>query len=241
MRLYFSGVAGKSEADMLKTAGVTHVLVDPTDMLNAAFGGFRNIALDSGAYRIFKKGGELDIHDYLDTVHSYGWDFCMAPDVIGDPEATKKNWQFVRLHNQIIPVWQWGASEEDLKFYLDERELVAIGGLVPLMRAKDEDMLAHLTALCERYPRRFHLLGVNWLKAIERLKDLVYSGDTSKHMDGGRYGHVIFKHSKTGHLQQAPAKLLKTVTTREGVLYPDLDRVGRCVECARNLLEVTEQ
>lgn len=213
---------------MLREAGVEHVLVDPTDLPQAER--FRHIALDSGAYRIWKKGGALDVSAYLELVERLAGriDFAVAPDVVGDPEATKRNWLQVRHCRKVVPVWQWGSPWEHLEEYLSERELVCIGGLVPLMRVKDEKMLAELEALCQEYPGRFHVLGINWLKAIERLRELVASGDTSKWLDGGRYGHLIFVHGRTGHLHQAPAKALS---------QGHLNRRERNILCARALVQ----
>lgn len=228
MRLYFSGLSGLQEVEMLREAGIDCVLVDQVDIPRAE--GFRRVALDSGAYRVWKKGGMLDVNAYLKLVERLAdrIDFAIAPDVIGDPEATKRNWLRVQHCRKVVPVWQWGAPREHLEEYLSERELVCIGGLVPLMRAKDERMLAELEVLCREFPGRFHILGINWLKAIERLRGLAASGDTSKWLDGGRYGHVIFVHSRTGHLQQAPAKVM-------GLAH--LDRRERNVFCARTLVQ----
>lgn len=88
-------------------------------------------------------------------------------------------------------------------------------------------MLDELTAICETFPDRLHIFGMNWLRAIELLKDKVYSADSSKWLDGARYSHVIFTNSRTGHLSQAPAKALSLT----------LDRSERCILNARNLEE----
>lgn len=228
MKLYFSGLGGAEEAAALREAGIQAVLADPRDLPRAL--AFPRVVLDSGAYRAWKKGGAVDPDAYLELVKSLGGriEFAVAPDVIGDPEATYRNWLRVRRHPKVVPVWQWGAPRERLEEHLAERELVCVGGLVPLMRARDEKMLAELEALCREFPGRLHVLGINWLKAIERLRGLAASGDTSKWLDGGRYGHVIFVHARTGHLHQAPARVL------------GLGRLGRRernVLCAKNLAE----
>jgi hypothetical protein len=126
-----------------------------------------------------------------------------------------------------VPTWHWGDDRELLEQYLTESWLVGIGGLVPLMRQKDETMLAELTALCERQLGRFHIFGCNWVKAIEQLTGLAASLDSSKWLDGGRYGSIIFKHTRNGHLQAAPARYIPQ--------YQHLDRRGRCVASARNI------
>jgi hypothetical protein len=228
VKLCFSGLGGAEEALALSEAGVQAVLVDPKDLPRAL--SFPHVVLDSGAYRVWKRGGAVDVDGYLELVESLGnrIDFAVAPDVIGDPEATRRNWLRVRRCPKIVPVWQWGAPREHLEEYLAERELVCVGGLVPFMRVKDERMLAELEALCCEFPGRLHILGINWLKAIERLRGLAASGDTGKWLDGGRYGHVIFVHARTGRLHQAPARAL-------GLGH--LGRRERNVLCARNLAE----
>jgi hypothetical protein len=231
MKLYFSGIADIATARILAQAGVTHALVDPTDLPNVA-DWTGDLALDSGAYRAWKRGTPIDLAAYAKLSQGRGYDFVVAPDVIGDSTATMENYNaFSRIaapaRNLGIPVWHWGADQHYLHAYLEQVALVGIGGLVPLMRAKDESMLAALRTLCERFPNRFHLFGINWLKAIEDLRAVVHSGDTSKFLDGARYGHVVFVNSRTGHLQQAPARVIPE--------FAVLDRTGRCAASAQNL------
>ena len=81
-------------------------------------------------------------------------------------------------------MWHWNDKQKTLEKYLDEAEVVGIGGLVTRMRAKDERMLKDLEKLCLKYPNRFHVFGMNWLKTIEILRGVVASADTSKFLDG---------------------------------------------------------
>jgi hypothetical protein len=214
---------------MLDAAGVRYFLVDWIDLPHVSDVP-DNVAIDSGAYRIQKRGGTFEPHVYWDMLATRPFDFAIMPDVIGDPEATRQRWREARQyqHLKVIPVWHWGSPRAYLEEYLDQSLLVAIGGLVPHMRAKDAEMLGGLTELGERYPNRFHLLGANWLKALQTLAPLACSADTSKWLDGGRYRHLIFVHSRTGQLQQAPARVLaKTYGCG------DWSRHRRNVVCAR--------
>lgn len=216
---------------MLHEAGVERVLADPMDWQNTC--GFPERALDSGAYRCWKKETVLDVETFVDFAHSQApvAEWITMPDVFGDAAATWRNWQKVRQFQFFVPVWAWDSDIEYLYRYLDERMVVGIGGLVPPMRAKDQGVLSSLTRICEEHPGRFHCFGLNWLKAIEELKSLLYSADTSKFLDGARYGHVIFRNTRTGHLSQAPASVLKL----------DLDRRQRCVESARAMKDYCEE
>jgi hypothetical protein len=247
MKLYFSGIRSDKEVELLQAAGVTRVLVDQFDLPNVEGWDGIDVILDSGAYKLFRTrqhgndrlldilAPHLEPDAYAQLAASREFVSVVSLDVIGDPQTSFDNWE--RLKGRIpnlMPVWHWGASNLDhLAQYLAEADVVGIGGLVPLMRAKDEAMLAELTKMCECYPKRFHVFGINWLKAIESLKDLLASGDTSKFLDGGRYGHVVFKHTRNGHLQQAPAKVLP--------FAKDWDRVQRCVQSAIEMAAFCEE
>ncbi|NVZ11285.1 hypothetical protein HW932_18705 [Allochromatium humboldtianum] len=228
MRLFFSGVASASEATMLTEAGVTDWLADPTDFGNLPDSPSHVRVLDSVddyVARVARLEGEAQI----------AW--AIAPDVIGDSIATRKNWRRVedlflafehegKKRPDIYPVYQWGSPWRDLDWYARKSTKVCIGGLVPLMRVKDKGALTELLSISKDHPD-LHFLGLNWLKAIEDLADTEHSCDTSKWLDAARYGHVIFKNTRTGHLSQAPAKVLKL----------NLSRQERCVESARAMRE----
>jgi len=235
MKLYFSGISGHSEYKMLKEAGVKHLLVDPVDYQYIPPKRLR-VALDSGAYRASKRGYIPDLEKYLAFTRSHGpFDFAVSVDVIRDPKASRENWERLRQLKRsdeptiFIPVFQWGGEPDDLKRYLDEAPVVGIGGLVSMMRNRDEQMLDQLGELCSIYRSRFHVFGINWLEAIEQLKDLIVSGDSSKWLDAARYHHLIFTNTKTGRLAQAPAKALGLTLSREEL----------CIQSARNLEEFT--
>jgi hypothetical protein len=220
VNFYFSGVSGASEYGMLAAAGVRHLLVDQFDLPNVPCGHER-VALDSGAYRAMKKRLHLRVDDYIRLIRNSGpFDFVVSLDVIGDTASSRANWETMRRAGvEALPV--------ELRAYLYEAQIVGCGGLATLMRNKDARMLDELTAICESFPDRLHIFGMNWLRAIERLKDKVFSADSSKWLDGARYSHVIFTNTRTGHLSQAPAKALGLI----------LDRSERCILSARNLEE----
>lgn len=235
MLFYHSGINQVKIADLLKRAGSQSVLVDAVDLKNVE-GWQGNIALDSGAYREFKdkKWERPRIKEYMRLAHSREFDFVVQLDAFLSEEETKHNWIKMRgMHPRLVPVWQFGIGSIDwLHQCLDEAPVVGIGCLVPPMREKNQAMLDELLGLCTRYPGRFHLFGANWLKAVEQLGTLVRSMDTSKAIDAWRYGHLIFRNTKTGHLQQAPAKVLGTVTVN-GKRASELDRDERYIACAQ--------
>lgn len=241
MQFYLSGIAGKGEFGMINAADTQlPLLVDPVD-LKQVTDWHGSLALDSGAYRAFKKETTIDINHYLDAAHSRAFDFVVAPDVIGNPQQTLENWLAVKdIGLNLVPTWEWGADQSFLRRYLDEAPLVGIGGLVPIMRLKNkgperkikDQMLIELSQLCQQFPNRFHIFGLNWLWAIESLQDCIASGDSSKWLDGARYAHVIFTNSKTGHLSQAPAKCIPEAK--------NLDRKQRCVASIQAIANFTQ-
>jgi hypothetical protein len=95
--------------------------------------------------------------------------------------------------------------------------------------------LKRLTRLREWHPGRFHVFGINWLRAINRLQALLHSGDPSKWLDGARYCRLIFVHSRNHDLAEAPVRVL-TKSMPDLVTY---DRGKLCVENARNMAQYT--
>lgn len=170
---------------------------------------------------------EMHLNGWAREDYKARLDFITMPDVLGDPSATWQRWNEItekRLEyldrgmewiDNVIPVWQWGAPREHLEAMIrwakDGQEaadkygfkfscLVAIGGCVPWMREKDTAALAELVEICKEHGQWLHILGLNWLEAIEQLAPLARSCDTSKWIDGARYGEVIL--NENGHLIQ---------------------------------------
>lgn len=224
--MYFSGVASPVEAEILREAGVEHVLADPQDWIHLE--GFRHRVLDSGAYRAWKSDALLDVAAYLRFAETAGADWHVAPDVIGDAAASRENWVAHRRPG-MIPVWGLPDGDtNELAAYLNESEIVGIGGIAKAMHEKHRPTLNRLQKLAEQHPGRFHVFGLNWPLAISRLNDLLASHASSTWLKAARYGHVFFVHTKTGNIQSAPAGILG---------MKDLSRRERLVHSARVLDE----
>jgi hypothetical protein len=240
MKFYFSGISDQKTFALLSEAKVKNLLVDSTDARNIPFN--RRIGvLDSGAYRLFKKGQEIDLRQYLAHVATLEarCDYIVAPDVIGDSQQTFLNWQVVKdaplVRDRLIPVWQFSAPKCHLEEFLQESKIVGIGGLAKIFHDNKtteekrlrEETLKKLLEICADYPQRFHIFGLNFLKGIEELAPFAFSCDSSNWMRGRKYGFVIFRHSINGHLTQAPARAIAE--------YKDLTPDERCVLSARNI------
>lgn len=243
----FSGIASPKEYELLETAGATHLLADQFD-IRFIPEERQNVTLDCGAYKLSKRGLTVDVKLYIKVADSRAFVDRIAPDVIGDPAQTLKNWKLVRRCGvKFVPVFQWGAPPDHLKYYLDDSELVALGGLVTIFHEKEtqeqkklrERTLRELIKLCANFPQRFHLLGGHWLKALDRLKDTVRSFDSAKWISSAGKGRVIFTNRRTRpFLAVAPQKVIK----ENGVaIYAELNREQRAILNARNMQEYFTQ
>ena len=211
MNFYFSGIDGAKTYALLEMAGVRHVPVDQFDARQLPRGR-PGTMLHSGAYRARKKNWTLDLAFYADIARSFApFDRVATLDVFGYNQATFEYWVRSRCDHGLIgmPVWFLSGRAGDEKLLHRDRlsQAVAIGGLVPIMRDKDDAMLAELDRLCSLYPQRFHLFGLNWLHALEILRDKISSADSSKWLDGARYRHLITYDRGTGGLAQTRSTL----------------------------------
>ncbi len=156
-QFFFSGISDIKSYDLLKTNGASHLLVDPYDLANVTIWQ-GPIALDSGAYRLFKEGRKKETPieltpamtaELLRPLNLNRFTFVTTCDVIGNPEKTHRNWRTLMRDYRLatMPVWQWGAPVEHLHEYLGESQLVGLGGTVPLLRNKQaKDFAAEINA-----------------------------------------------------------------------------------------------
>ena len=226
--MYFSGLGGKEERSILREVGATHVLADIFDYAGIAdWPGSR--ILDSGEYARFKNGRVLpSIADYIAFAQLSGCEWFLQQDVIGDPRATWQNWLLMQHAPKCMPVFQWGSDAALLHDILESAgdRPIAIGGLVMMMRDHDDTMLGELIDLCSAYPGRFHILGLAWTKALEALRWLVRSADSSMFMTGGRHAQLVFENT-SGRLIAVPYRAIP-----EAALWT---RKQRCIANARAL------
>ncbi len=158
-------------------------------------GSIGEIMLDSGAYHIARLGAKIDPLKY--SIFAYRWldmwDYVVAPDVPGDPEATlKRTIEFARYYkDDFIPVIQ-GVNIDDYilmgeklieNLGLSHLTLTGIGGLDGSRRK-----VKFISSLVERVLdrlglNRLHLFGVGSriVKALFRrgLLRYIYSIDTT--------------------------------------------------------------
>lgn len=225
MLFFFAGLRSDKEREMLMQANVQHVLVDPLDYERKE--GFNHILLDSGAYRKWKKGTNVSLEEYCTIMDKAECDYYISFDVIESPKDSFKNYKILRKKGyDVIPVWHFNSDIKYLNYYLKKAEIVGIGALVPFMVEKDLNMLAAIRKLCQKHPNKFHIFGICWCKAINKLKDLLFSCDSSLWLQAARRGCIIYFSPRHNYLSPVPKRFLKK---------PNMTREDRCIESAKNI------
>ena len=167
----------------------------------------------------------LGVQRALQTWSAKDIEFIVGPDIVGDPEESHKMWLntinsrddlLVEHDVTTIPVWQWGASLRHLAHYLDVSKVVGIGGCVQWLRDQNQGNLQRLLEIVKGDTGRFHIFGLNWIKAINEVAPHAYSADSSKWIDAARYGHKL--HIVNGNLV-ATNDILSGMTRNEMLMH----------------------
>lgn len=159
--------------------------------------GVSDLILDSGAFSAFTMNTKIDITDYGKTVlkNKQYITRCANLDVIGDSEATYKNWLILKeMGCNPLPVIHYGSEKKWFDIYLKEHkvEYLALGGLVPYTKQKTKlkKWLDYSFSLIKPYfPVKIHLFGVttNWV--LKRYP--VYSCDSTGWLYAGKRGRIL--------------------------------------------------
>ncbi|MED4400274.1 hypothetical protein [Metabacillus fastidiosus] len=162
--------------------------------------------IDSGAHTLFnqkhKKGNrqvnlfsdeveeELILQGYADFINKHKDNERILGffplDVIGNPERTRENYHKLKTltgNANIIPVWQVSDTLEQLEQLVSkEHELIAIGGLIPLMKKGLAAIRERVKEVFNKFPTcNFHFLG----GANELLKEFNwFSSDSTAFLNG---------------------------------------------------------
>lgn len=151
---------------------------------------------DSGAFSAHTGGTPIDLVEYAEWVRRWRDDLLWAAslDVIGDPDATWRNWLLLRDRHGLatVPTVHAGTDPSVLDRYVTEgATLVGLGG----MAGKGQAQKAYRWAVAmfrrarDRHPGvRFHLWGVTARKYLDHLP--AWSADSSGALSRVmRYGH----------------------------------------------------
>lgn len=246
MDFYFSGVEGKSELAMLREAGVSRLLLDPTQIakLHGELDGFR-LALDSGAYRLFKQNRARNLAAYAEIVERwqqhYAFDFVTTLDDLENRKRSYDDWVDleIMLDQDVLPVWHWSPEPmDDLLLYIDAGCIeTGIGALVPYLftDAKKESKVwcrRSVQGFCRAYPGRFRLFGACDLPLLNAVKDIALSADSSFWIRGRRRGAGFYVNRKTGRLCEAAPWLMKKLAPDYPEIAEMLEMDGRALSIA---------
>lgn len=142
--------------------------------------------LDSGAFTAQTKKKPIDIDALIEEVNSGRWAEAAALDVIGDPEKSARNAEYMATKCPgIIPVFHFGEPWEFLQEYARKYEKVGLGGIVPVKSVRDRE--AWLDECFSRiWPKKTHLFGCISRKVL--MKYPVHSADSTGWCSSQMYG-----------------------------------------------------
>ncbi len=184
-----------------------------------------NTMLDSGAFTAKSKNKPIDIDALIKEIKTGGWNECAALDVIGDPEASYKNAQYMKKKGvDAFPTFHFGEPWEFLVQYAKEFPKVGLGGLVPVKSAQDRN--AWLDQCMARiWPKKTHAFGVMGRDSLMRFP--FHSVDSTSWEAGAlRFGGYSFASGQNLGLGKgkAVAKVGATHLRPEALHYMKLER-----------------
>lgn len=138
---------------------------------------------DSGAFSAWSQGAPVQLSEYaawcLKWRHTLCW--VAALDVIGDPDATRRNWQIMRDDYGLdtVPTLHAGADPKNLDGYADAGvDYCGLGGLVGIAPRAFRWLISVFRYARDNHPgMRFHAWGVTNRQILEALP--FYSADSS--------------------------------------------------------------
>lgn len=168
-RFYFSGISAASYMELLAregAAGMINARIATQPAMIAAYKRYPDVplVLDSGAFQ-----GVRDVEWYAEVVRHVSWRFewCANLDVIGDQDASDKNWHVLqRLGADTLWVYQvqGGRPLVYLCSIVDELKFVGIGGLVPVIKSdvrQAVELVGEIGSVLAQAGAKAHFFGVS--------------------------------------------------------------------------------
>lgn len=184
--------------------------------------------LDSGAFSAHTRGVDVPLSSlvkYLqekgDLFHAYA-----ALDVIGDPEASARNWVKMKAEGlEAIPTYHAGEPVRLLQEYLQEADHIAVGGMVGQGTRSLGQWLENVWNVVEkeRPDARVHAFGLHQIDLLKRFP--FYSADTRNVRFSARTGWILTPWGKVRINPQAPERI-RWMKTRPLVFQKIQDWVG---------------
>jgi len=152
-----------------------------------ALGDSVRFVLDSGAFTSWRSGKEIHLDDYckfIEGLRITPWRYFTL-DVIGNPEATMKNYQrMIDRGFSPVPIFTRGEDPSILEEYYKTSDVVGVGGLVGTSGNK-----GFVKGVMEIIgSRRVHWLGFTNMNFLKHFKP--YMCDSSSWESAARYGQM---------------------------------------------------
>ena len=158
---------------------------------------FKSFFLDSGAYSCLTQNKFIHPENYAWYIKNNMSDIDIFAnlDYIGNDEKTLKNQKIIEeflikqgiTDRKPMPVFHF-TDLSYLDYYCKNYEIVGIGGIAPLGKAK-EQLIKMLEEVFNRYPNhKFHAFGLAGKELMERYN--WYSCDSSTFQQANNYGEI---------------------------------------------------
>ncbi len=190
MRLFFAGLAAGHTTEELKELGITNKLYSYHNEQNLSKEwGTDGLMLDSGAFTAWTKGISINMEELISFIEKIRPEFAIQLDVIGDEEATWKNYKKMMKKVNVLPVIHYMASEKHIKRVF-EHDYVCLGGLVPYAKKKKElkAWLDYIYSFKKAHEKRIHCLGITTQNILQKYP--FYSADSTAWISATRHRTV---------------------------------------------------
>jgi len=200
MNIYFAGEESTNfnllrKDEKSKILGSFHYLSDKQkNELQNYFKRDQKLFLDSGAFSAWSRGVDIDIDKYISFIKDNTdiLDIYASLDVIGDEKKSLHNLQYMESKGlNPLPCYHANESESLLRYYCENYDYFAIGGLVGFAKKKKE--LFEILDFCysvisEYFPKKTHLFGMTNIEVL--LKYPCYSSDSTSWISGSKTGSI---------------------------------------------------
>lgn len=189
--------------------------------------------MDSGAFSAWTQNLEINIDDYCEFIKKYGelLDQYISLDVIGDGDASYKNWVYMREKGlRPLPVFHAGSDLKYLRIYVEQVDYICLGAVASLdeeARIRNLDMLwKDFLIDKDGMPKvKVHALGVTSVPLMLRYP--WYSVDSTTWLKVGMYGNVFIPKVVNGEYVYNQRPLVVSVSTNSpGVVYGDTKHIS---------------
>lgn len=156
------------------------------------------VFLDSGAFTAHNTGKPIDLQMYTEFCQKTAgsWDVIAALDVIGNPEASSKNYEFMTDEGvDILPTYHIGTEKKWFYRLLDKYKYVAIGGVASRISSRTNSlaqMLPHFLwahKAAQGAGVRLHGFGITYAAALNLFP--WHSVDSSTFNVGSRFRSLV--------------------------------------------------